>query len=351
MGERIKTISVIIPCYNVALYIDRCMLSVKNQTIGMDSLEIICIDDASTDDTWFHLQKWEQRFQEDVILIRQEKNQRPGAARNLGLMYASAEWVAFVDADDWLDTDYFEMLYNPVKRYECEVVACSFIRDTIETKNKSEKKNRKQGKYIVADTKDRKKKLFLDGSLGFGPWAKLIRKSLLMNHAIFFPEGLSYEDVYWLPLLYAYVEKVYVFDECAYHYFMNPGSITLCHNADHHLDMLSIQLMKWTDYGERGLLSQYQEELEKDALNDAICTMTQFAVLYDEPSFTFYRMERELLKKHIPEFKYEYYRPELDSTSRLLLDILYSSLDESAFLQIMEQVKAKLIREGKGNSV
>lgn len=351
MGERRKKISVIIPCYNVAPYIDRCLSSVKDQTIGMDSLEIICIDDASTDDTWLRLQKWEQRFPEDVLLIRQEKNQKPGAARNIGLMYASAEWVAFVDADDWLDTDYFEMLYNPMQKYECEVVVCSFIRDICDPENTSEIKPRKQGKYIVADTKDRKKKLFLDGSLGFGPWAKLIRKSLLMNHEIFFPEGLSYEDIYWLPLLYAYVEKAYVFDECAYHYFLNPDSTTLCNNADHHMDILSIQLRKWTDYSERGLLSEYQEELEKDALNDAVCTMTQFVVLYDEPSFSFYRMEREFLKRRIPEFRYKYYRPNLDPTSRLLLDILYSSLDESAFLQIMEQVKAKLIREGKGNSV
>lgn len=54
-------ISVIIPCYNTAAFIDRCLTSIVNQTIGLDALEIICIDDASTDDTWQLLTVWEQR--------------------------------------------------------------------------------------------------------------------------------------------------------------------------------------------------------------------------------------------------------------------------------------------------
>lgn len=68
-----KKISVIIPCYNVSSYIDRCMRSVIGQTIGVGSLEIICIDDASTDDTWEHLQKWEQQYPDDILLIRQRR--------------------------------------------------------------------------------------------------------------------------------------------------------------------------------------------------------------------------------------------------------------------------------------
>ena len=95
-----KKISVIIPCYNVVRWIDRCMTSIAAQTMGIECLEIICIDDASSDGTWEHLQKWEQSFPEQIILIRQEVNRRQGAARNLGLQYASADWIAFVDADD-----------------------------------------------------------------------------------------------------------------------------------------------------------------------------------------------------------------------------------------------------------
>lgn len=344
MKERIKKISVVIPCYNVASYIDRCMESITKQTIGMESLEIICIDDASTDDTWSHLQKWEQRSPEDLLLIRQEKNRRPGAARNLGSMYASADWIAFVDADDWLESGYFETLYTPVTRYECDVVVCSFIRDAFGLSKETERGDRRQGKYIVADTKEKKKKLFRDGSLGFGPWAKLLRKSLIMEHGIFFPEDLAYEDMYWLPLLYAYAERIYVSEERLYHYFVNPDSTTLRSDTDHHLDMLAIQMLKWVDYGKRGLFDGYQEELERDALNDAVCFMTQFVVLYDQPPFPFFQKQRELLKERVSECRYGHYRPGLDQISRLLLDILYLPLDEPAFLQIIEHVKKQLVK-------
>ena len=150
--------------------------------------------------------------------------------------------------------------------------------------------------------------------------------------------------MYWLPLLYAYIEKVYVLDDRLYHYYVNPDSTTLCNNASHHMDMLYIQLMKWMDYNDRGLLQEYREELEKDALNDAVCTMTQFIVLYDKPSFLFFQMEREMLKNHISQYRYEEYRADLDQTSRLLLDILYSPLDEPAFLLVIEQVKGRLVK-------
>ncbi len=346
MKIKTKKISVIIPCYNVGLYIDRCITSIINQTTGIENLEIICVDDASIDDTWSHLQKWEQCFPENIILIQQEKTRRPGAARNLGLLYASAEWIAFVDADDWLERDYFEQLYEPVLRYECDVVACRFVRDASIQPKQTDKKMKKRGKrqYIAANTKEIKKRMLRDGSLGFGPFVKIIRKKFLIDHEIFFPEELAYEDMYWLPLLSLYAEKVYIIEESLYHYFVNPNSITLHSNASHHMDMLSIQLMKWTDYERRGLYQEYREELERDALNDAVCTMTQLIVLQDKPSFSFFMMERELIRKHIPTDKYAYYRVELDLTSALLLDILYSSLDETGFYQIIGQVKERLVK-------
>lgn len=127
-----KKISVIIPCYNVAAYIDRCLMSIEAQTMGMEELEIICIDDASADSTWVHLRKWEQMYPENILLIQQKVNRRLGAARNLGVRYASADWIAFVDADDWLEKDYFEKLYVPAAHYKCDVVVCGAILDRVQ---------------------------------------------------------------------------------------------------------------------------------------------------------------------------------------------------------------------------
>ena len=76
-----RKISIIIPCYNVAPYIDRCMASIAVQTIGMDSLEIICIDDASTDDTWAHLRKWEQVFPDQINFDSPGDKQKTGRSQ------------------------------------------------------------------------------------------------------------------------------------------------------------------------------------------------------------------------------------------------------------------------------
>ena len=79
-----KKVSVIIPCYNVESYIDRCFNSLVNQTIGMEHLELIFINDESTDCTMEKLLQYEQQYPENIILINFETNQRQGTARNTG---------------------------------------------------------------------------------------------------------------------------------------------------------------------------------------------------------------------------------------------------------------------------
>lgn len=109
-----REISVIIFCYNAGAYIDRCMASVTAQ-IESGSLEIICVDDASSDDTWERLQRWEQRFPENVLLISLETETGQEAAREIGLSYASADCTAFIKAEDCLEPGQFEELYRVVR--------------------------------------------------------------------------------------------------------------------------------------------------------------------------------------------------------------------------------------------
>ena len=94
-------ISVIIPCYNVEKYIDRCLTSLERQTVGMNSLEIICLDDKSADGTLDKLHEWEKKYPDNICIVELPDNGRQGRARNIGLEYATCEWVAFIDSDDW----------------------------------------------------------------------------------------------------------------------------------------------------------------------------------------------------------------------------------------------------------
>lgn len=211
-----KKISVIIPCYNVAPYIDRCLTSVVNQTTGAADLEIICIDDASSDDTWLHLQRWKSLWPDQMVLYRQKVNGRQGTARNIGLSIASADWITFVDADDWLEADCFELLYKPVTRFECDVVCCGWVRDYADSLTCFDDENRNAGageeQYIIGDGAELTRYLLRFKKLGAGPVGKLIRRKLLLDREIFFRKVWHMRIITGLPCC-TYMQKRYILQE------------------------------------------------------------------------------------------------------------------------------------------
>lgn len=103
-------LSIIVPCYNVAPYLERGLRSLSNQTLR-DDFEIICIDDASTDDTLAILNMWAQRDLR-VRVLKNKKNKGVAASRNRGLDMATGEYIGFMDPDDYVDSDFFERLVN-----------------------------------------------------------------------------------------------------------------------------------------------------------------------------------------------------------------------------------------------
>ena len=91
-----KKVSVIIPCYNIEIYIDRCLVSLERQKIPMEELEIILVDDHSTDGTWEKLQIFEAKYPESVLIIHNDVNIRQGAIRNMALAYATAPYICML---------------------------------------------------------------------------------------------------------------------------------------------------------------------------------------------------------------------------------------------------------------
>ena len=100
-----KKVSVIIPCCNATKWLPKCFLSLVQQTIGIEQIELIFVDDASTDDgaTWEMLHEFECAYPESILILKLQENMRQGGARNIALQYATGEYIAFVDADDFVD--------------------------------------------------------------------------------------------------------------------------------------------------------------------------------------------------------------------------------------------------------
>lgn len=293
-------ISIIIPCYNVENYIDRCLESVVAQTIGLDLLEIIVINDASTDNTLEKLYQWERRFPKNIMVVTYEENLRQGGARNIGLAHASGQYIGFVDADDWIDKDMFRLLYEKMSTHRFDAVMCKHIREADQGEYSPSEDNRHDVEYAFTP----KNGLYYGqvaeyGNCGsYGGFCEgLYKRSLIMEHDIRFPEKLAYEDNYFCAVLSLYIGRLYILDKVMYHYFVNPASTVTSINALHQLDRLKIELMIVDAFKERGAFELWHDEIERDFLqrfylNTWHIVFTRFSYIPD----IFSDMKRSILQ-------------------------------------------------------
>ena len=113
-----KKISVIVPCYNVERFIKKCLESLVNQTYK--NLEIICIDDCSTDNTLKILKEYEKKYS-NIVIYRNEKNSGLSFTRNAGLEKASGDYIGFIDSDDYVDKSFYKKLMSSIIKNNSEV--------------------------------------------------------------------------------------------------------------------------------------------------------------------------------------------------------------------------------------
>lgn len=122
---RVKEISVVIPCYNVEKYIDECVESLVNQTFGIERMELIFVNDASTDSTLEKLAAWEQKYPDSIIVVTLVENSKQGTARNIGMEYASGTYLGFVDSDDYVELDMFQRMHELHEKEDVDCIICA----------------------------------------------------------------------------------------------------------------------------------------------------------------------------------------------------------------------------------
>lgn len=198
-------ISVIIPVYNVEKYLPRCLDSIVNQTFK--DIEIICVNDGSTDDSSKILEQYAKKDKRITIIT--QKNSGPSSARNTGLKHARGEYIGFIDSDDWVDTNFYELLLKNIDMNDADIAIAGIKIVDGQTLGLN------SNKTLITKELNQKIKNLPNGSV----CDKLFKAGLFRN--IEFPIGRYYEDNIVL-LKTIYYSNVVAFTNCvSYYYFIN----------------------------------------------------------------------------------------------------------------------------------
>lgn len=222
----IKLISVIIPIYNIAPYLDKCISSVINQTYS--NLQIILVDDGSTDGSSDICDRYAE--QDERIYVIHKSNGGLVSARKAGIQVATGEYVAYVDGDDWIEPDMLECLYNAAQVNGSELVCAAHYVDI--NKNSQIVRNKMgQGVYLTQDISREilYKGCFFESGITPYIWSKFFRTEIIKEKQCLVDEHICVgEDLaVVLPALLS-AEKIYILDYAGYHYVQRDTSIMHC---------------------------------------------------------------------------------------------------------------------------
>ncbi len=237
-------VSIIVPVYNVELYLDKCLNSLVNQTLK--EIEIIVVNDGSKDNSQAIIDKYANKYN-NIKALRKE-NGGLSDARNYGIKYASGEYIGYVDSDDYVTLDMYEKLYNKAIEEKSDIVECNLYHDY----------NNHQDIEIGTKIYDKKKLLILGRSV---VWNKIYNREWLLSTKVEFSKGLIYEDVEFYSKLLLSLRKISYIDDACIYYVQRESSVN--YNATlKTMDILKILKNIICYYKENGAYEEYKDELE-----------------------------------------------------------------------------------------
>lgn len=209
-------VSIIVPVYNVAQYLDRCLDSLVKQTDP--NIEIILVDDGSTDGSGALCDLWQQR--DGRIRVFHKPNGGLSDARNHGLERASGEYICFVDSDDWCDLRYVEVMRGVLEDTGSDLVECDYL--TTDERAPAPVSGQTAYDYRLSEGRECFLR-FLTNEFFVSVCNKLYRRSLLESQP--FRVGVYHEDEFWTYRIFSRAQRACRLRYTGYYYYQRQGSI------------------------------------------------------------------------------------------------------------------------------
>lgn len=217
------SVSIIVPCYNVAAYLDQCMESLAGQS--MEDIEIICVNDGSSDHTAEILREWRDR--DGRVRIIDQKNSGVSVARNSGMEAAVGEYIGFVDPDDMVERNMFQRLFTAAAEKDADVAVCGYHEfcDCGDVDMPESGWSPSAGFFPEEKAEQFRRGTPWSRCAGT-VWNKLIRRKLLEENGLRFVPGLRQgEDLYFCLMLLTVAPRLLTIPDRLYHYRRErPGS-------------------------------------------------------------------------------------------------------------------------------
>jgi glycosyltransferase involved in cell wall biosynthesis len=234
-GNNFKSpsISVIVPAYNVEKYIGRCLDSLIAQTLR--NIEIIVINDGSSDSTVSILKNYMKRDKRIVLINCSIASGNAGTPRNIGICKAKGDYIGFVDSDDWVESNMFEKLYEKTLDTDVDIVSTSSF-----FKHKREEKMVIRLNYIKINREKSNNKDSFKSAYFSNIWNRIYKRELVEKHNIYFPRIYFAEDLCFSTACHIFARSTEIVEGAYYHYnYDRPESTTSLRKGEKGFQVIS----------------------------------------------------------------------------------------------------------------
>ena len=305
-GGKMK-ISTIVPIYNSEKYLKKCIDSIINQSIGFENIQLILVDDGSTDRSKSIIDQYIKKYKNITYIY--QKNSGQASARNKGLKVACGEFISFVDSDDYIEKNMYLELYDIAKQKKCDIVTCDYmyIYDMYKKYGSFNFTTNSNRNFIIMNT---------------GPCNMIIRTKVLIDTQFEFPEGIIYEDLAVIPSL-GIDSKIFHLEKPLYNYLIRKNSTMNLKKYNLKMEDIFESLDHlYAIFSRKNAQKKYKEELEFLYIRRLMMSASLRFIEFNDPNNCIGRISAEI-KGRFPNWKYNKYYKKLPFKQRVVAMLTY----------------------------